>query len=259
MIFYFSGTGNSLDVAQQMAKICNDSLISIAGEMKQGQDIYEYALGENEAVGFVYPVYAWAPPLMVTDFIGKLSIPKAKERYIYSIATCGENIGNTMDVLKKTLVGNGLRLDGGFSITMPNNYILMWDVDSKEEASKRLENAKARIHSIGKIVLNRESKVFDIEKGPVPFVFTGVINPLFNKFALGTKSFYAEDTCTACGLCEEICPTKNITVCGKPSWGPVCTQCLACIHRCPEKAIQYGKKTRARGRYVNPCLLDNPR
>lgn len=243
MIFYFSGTGNSLDVAQQMAQLCDDSLVSIADEMKNNKDIYEYSLVENEAVGFVYPVYAWAPPTIVTDFISKLSI-----------STCGENIGNAMDVLNKALVKNSLHLDSGFSIIMPNNYILMWDVDSKEEASKRLENSKERILSLSKVILNRESKVFQIEKGPVPFIFTGVINPLFNKFAMETKNFYAEDTCTGCGLCEEICPTKNIIVSGKPAWGSVCTQCLACIHRCPEKAIQYGKKTKARGRYVNPCL-----
>ena len=254
MIFYFSGTGNSLDVAQQMAGYCNDSIVSIADEMKNNKDIYEYSLVENEAVGFVYPVYAWAPPTIVTDFISKLSISIADEPYIYSIATCGENIGNTMDVLNKALVKNSFHLDSGFSIIMPNNYILMWDVDSKEEASKRLENSKERILSLSKVILNRESKVFQIEKGPVPFIFTGVINPLFNKFAMETKNFYAEDTCTGCGLCEEICPTKNIIVSGKPAWGSVCTQCLACIHRCPEKAIQYGKKTKARGRYVNPCL-----
>lgn len=255
MIFYFSGTGNSLDVAQQMAEHCNDSIVSIADEMKNGKEVYEYCLDEGEAVGIVYPVYAWAPPLMVTDFISKLSIPNANERYFYSIATCGDNIGNTMDVLNKALVESNLHLDSGFSVIMPNNYILMGDVDSKEEASKRLENAHEQIQSISKVVRNREPKVFQIKKGPAPFIFTGIINPLFNRFAMETKHFYAEDTCTGCGLCEEICPTKNIIVNGKPAWGLDCTQCLACLHRCPEKAIQYGKKTKAKGRYVNPCLL----
>ena len=255
MIFYFSGTGNSLDVAQQMAEYCNDSIVSIADEMKNGKEVYEYSLDEGEAVGIVYPVYAWAPPLMVTDFISKLSIPNANKHYFYSIATCGDNIGNTMDVLNKALVESNLHLDSGFSVIMPNNYILMGDVDSKEEASKRLKNAHEQIQSISKIIRNRKSKVFQIRKGPVPFIFTSIINPLFNKFAMETKHFYAEDTCTACRLCEEICPTKNIIVNGKPDWGHDCTQCLACLHRCPEKAIQYGKKTKARGRYVNPCLL----
>lgn len=254
MIFYFSGTGNSLDVAKQMAEHCDDSIISIAEEMKKGKVIYEYSLDEGEAVGFVYPVYAWGPPLMVTDFIDKLIIPNAKKHYFYSIATCGENIGNTMDVLKKGLIKNNLHLDSGFSVVMPNTYILMWDVDSEEEMERRLENARKQVRSISKIIQNREPRVFQVKKGPVPFIFTGIINPLFNKYAMDTTKFYAQDTCTSCGLCEEICPVENIKVDGKPVWGSDCTQCLACIHRCPERAIQYGKKTKARGRYINPGL-----
>ena len=31
-------------------------------------------------------------------------------------------------------------------------------------------------------------------------------------------------------------------------------KCNGCINRCPVSAIQYGKKTASRGRYVNPVL-----
>ncbi len=256
MIFYFSGTGNSLDVAQQISHQCDDSIVSIADEMIEKRDVYEYSLAEGEAIGFIFPVYAWAPPKMVMDFIDRLSITNPDNHYIYSIATCGESIGNTMSVLYKALVKKNFHLNSGFSIVMPNNYILMWDVDTKDEASVRLEKARNHINIISKTIRDKEAKVFQLRQGPVPFFFTSIINPLFNKFAMGTKGFYAEDTCTGCRLCEEICPTKNIVVNDKPVWGSVCTQCLACIHRCPEKAIQYGKKTKERGRYVNPCLLE---
>lgn len=261
MIFYFSGTGNSLDAAMQMAQLTDDKIISIADEMKKGNDVYEYAPDEKEAVGFVYPVYAWAPPKMVTDFIDKLSIKNPKGHYTYSISTCGDNIGNTIEVLNKTLIRKGFYLDSGFSLIMPNNYIVMWDVDSKEKTAMRLKNAKDELVSISQIINSRESNVFRMVKGPAPFVLTGIINPLFNKFALGTKDFFAEDSCTGCGLCEEVCPTNNIRLnkgdckAGRPIWGSDCTKCLACIHRCPEKAIQHGKATKKRGRYVNPCLL----
>jgi len=255
MIFYFSGTGNSLDISQQIARLCDDSIISIADEMIKKREVYEYSLDKNEAIGFIYPVYAWAPPRMVTNFIDKLCIANPKDHYTYSIATCGENIGNTMDVLNRALMKRNFRLDSGFSIVMPNNYILMWDVDTEEKTAARLKKARDQVDLISKVIRDRESNVFQVRKGPMPFIFTGIINPFFNKFAMETKSFYAEDTCTGCRLCEEICPTKNIIVNGKPAWGSVCTQCLACIHRCPERAIQYGEKTKTRGRYVNPCLL----
>jgi NAD-dependent dihydropyrimidine dehydrogenase PreA subunit len=254
MIFYFSGTGNSLAAARQMAGYCGDSVVSIADEMKKKQSRYEYSLEEGEAIGFVYPVYAWGPPAMVTDFIEKLSILKPEEHYVYSIATCGDNIGNTMDVLQRSLAKSRFGLDSGFSLVMPNTYIRMWDVDTEDEVSRRLAAADEQIRAISEIVNRRETGVFQIKKGPVPFLLTGIINPLFNRFAMSADGFYAEDSCTSCGLCEEICPTQNIAVKGKPVWGSDCTQCLACMHRCPEQAIQYGKKTKGRGRYVHPDL-----
>jgi NAD-dependent dihydropyrimidine dehydrogenase PreA subunit len=41
-----------------------------------------------------------------------------------------------------------------------------------------------------------------------------------------------------------------------PVWGKECTQCLACIHRCPVQAIEYGKATIGKRRYVHPDLKE---
>lgn len=252
MIFYFTGTGNSLYVAKKISEYNYDRVISIAEEMKK--DKLEYHLEEEEAIGFVYPVYGWAPPKIVLEFIERLHIHNYKDNYIFSIATCGDNIGNTMDVLKKALNNKRIILNSGFSISMPNTYIVLFDVDSKELEKEKLINADKRIEEINKILSKRTKEVFQLEKGPMPAFLTSVINPLFNTFGMGTKKFYATDACIGCGLCEKICPTENITVDKKPAWGTNCTKCLACIHRCPVKAIQYGKSTFKKGRYINPIL-----
>ncbi|WP_407057868.1 EFR1 family ferrodoxin [Gudongella oleilytica] len=57
-----------------------------------------------------------------------------------------------------------------------------------------------------------------------------------------------------CGVCEKICPSGTITMNMKrPEWTEErCIHCLACLHRCPQNAIQYGRKTDGRGRYINP-------
>lgn len=251
MIFYFTGTGNSLYVAKKISEHNNDKIISIAEEMQK--DKIEYYLDDAEAIGFVYPVYGWAPPKIVLDFIKRLQLNNYKDNYIFSIATCGDNIGNTMEVLKKSLNNRKMLLNSGFSIRMPNTYIISFDVDSKELEKEKLINADKRIEEINKIISNRTKDVFQVEKGPMP-AFLSAINPLFNTFGMGTKKFYATDACTSCGLCEKICPTGNITVDKKPKWGASCTKCLACIHRCPAKAIQYGKATLKKGRYINPIL-----
>ena len=71
---------------------------------------------------------------------------------------------------------------------------------------------------------------------------------------MSTKPFYAEDSCTHCGLCEKNCPAHAIQMeNGKPRWKKTrCIQCQSCINRCPVRAIQYGEATKSRGRYVFP-------
>lgn len=253
MIFYFTGTGNSYHAAKRIAELNGDCMISISGEMKKSGCL-EYQLAEGEMIGFVYPVYAWAPPKMVLDFIKRLQFDNFKGNYIFSIATCGDNVGNTMKVLHRSLNSKGLNLNSGFSIVMPNNYILLGNIDSKKVEDEKLSKAEERLKEISSILKSRKKGVFDLKKGPSPFLMTGVINPLFSKYSMNTKRFYATNTCTSCGLCEKVCTTGNISVDKKPSWGKDCTQCLACIHLCPAKAIQYGKVTLKKGRYKNPNI-----
>jgi ferredoxin len=252
MIFYFSGTGNSLQVAKNIAEHNNETLISIASEMNRKDSSFEYILKKNEIIGFVYPIYAWGPPEMVMNFIKKIKLNNYEDNYTFSVATCGENIGNTMKLLQAELNKRNLNLHSGFSIAMPNNYIVMGNVDSKEAESKKLSAAEETLKDINGIIKDRTKGVFKVEKGLFPFILTSVINPGFNKGARDTKKFYANDSCTGCGICEKVCNAQIIKVDQKPRWAEGCTQCLACIHLCPVKAVQLGKGTEKKGRYKNP-------
>lgn len=56
MIFYFSGTGNSQAVANEIGSYQNERLVSIAQAMKLEQ--LTYSLESEEKVIFVFPIYA---------------------------------------------------------------------------------------------------------------------------------------------------------------------------------------------------------
>lgn len=255
MIFYFSGTGNSLYAAKTIAENNNETLVSIAGAFYSREGSLEFTLKENEIIGFVFPVYAWGPPQIIIQFIERLKLNNYKDNYIFSIATCGENIGNTMTVLSSSLKKKNLNLDSAFSLKMPNNYIVMGDVDSREVEEEKLREAENALVNINRIIAERKKGVFQITKGPVPILLTSVVHPLFMKGASHTEKFYANEKCTGCGICEKVCSLKNIKVSGKPQWGQNCTQCHACIHYCPTKAVQYSKGTEKKGRYKNPKIL----
>lgn len=266
MIFYFTGTGNSLYAANHIAESLGDRVFSIAKLMDLRRDVYRYELGENELLGFIFPVYAWGPPQMVLDFIKRLEVTgtgvgtgKAGDTgkpYVFSLCTCGDEEGKTSKIMRKALAKRGFDLDGAFSLRMPNNYVVGFDVDSKELEAEKLKSAELLLTEIGKTISKRQKNIDLTIPGRFPAVKTALINPMFNRFAINTKHFYADDSCTHCGICEKICPvhTIKVTDAEKPVWGKACTQCLGCINRCPVHAIQMGKGTARKGRYCHPDL-----
>ena len=116
---------------------------------------------------------------MVLDFIKKAKFINYKDNYVFAIATCGADIGNTMKLVKKALAGKSMNLNSGFSIAMPNNYIIMGNVDSKEEEKQKLDDSKVSIEKIVKIINNKENNVFKIKKGTLGALLTTVVNPYF--------------------------------------------------------------------------------
>jgi flavodoxin len=243
MIYYFTGTGNSLYVAQRLAELTGTGLASIA-EIMGGRPMP----AEDEVTGIVYPIYGWGAPKMVLDFTENFI---GTGGYMFSVCTCGDDAGHAMKRLEKAL---GRKLDSAFSITMPNNYISLpgFDVDSEADAKQKLLDAEGRIAEIAEIVKGRKSGVYDVHEGGAGAMKSAIVTPLFAAFATSDRSFYAEDACTGCKKCEGVCPTRNIRVDEKPVWGGNCTCCLACLHHCPVRAIQRGKGTKTKGRFINP-------
>lgn len=254
MIFYFSGTGNSLYVAKNIGEHNKEKLVSIASAMNNKDASYEYKLEDNEIIGFVYPIYAWKPPKMVLEFIKKIKFINYNNNYTFSVATCGENVGNAIKVIKAYLNKKHIYLKSGFSVQMPNNYIIFGDVNTKQVEQEKLLKAELVLNRINQVIKDRSEDIFEVEKGFMPGVLTSIISPIFNKKGLNTKKFHASHNCTGCGICESTCNCKNIKVKKKPIWGNNCIQCLACINLCPTKAIQYGKGTEKKGRYKNPNI-----
>ena len=232
MIFYFSGTGNSRWVAAQIASLTGD----------KAQDIADRALdcaGERQ-IGFVFPVYAWGVPEPVRAFVKTLGSTKA---FTFAICTCGSEAGHALKKL-------GLALDSGYSLAMPNNYIIGADVDDEATIRRKLDAAREALQTIAGEILARKP-VYRVEEGALAGLKSSVVHEGFERFACSTKPFYAEESCNGCGLCARDCPAGTITLKnGKPVWGKACYQCLRCINACPQRAIQYGKSTKNRGRYT---------
>jgi Pyruvate/2-oxoacid:ferredoxin oxidoreductase delta subunit/flavodoxin len=251
MIFYFSATGNSKYVALKIAAETKEEPIAITDCVRNQKFIF--TVKDKEKIGFIIPTYFWGLPSIVCEFLKKLELqmPDSYQPYIYHVATFGTTTGQTGHMVNEFLRRRDLSLDGRFSVQMPDTWTPVFNLTDKEKIKKINQNAEDQIEEAARKI-KRES-VGDFSRRKVPMLAVKLYYPM-NEKARETKHFVVEDSCIGCGLCAKKCPVQAIEMQNaRPVWvKKKCTICLGCLHHCPQFAIQYRKKTKKHGQYVNP-------
>lgn len=249
MILYFSGTGNSRYVAEMIGKVTKDEIVSMNEMIKQN---IKGTMKSKSPYVFVCPVYAGRIPRIVEKFIKEAKFEGSKKAYF--IVTCSETPWRTVQYVEKLLNEKGISVIGFNSVIMPQNYIAMYDTPSKVEADKIVDDATPRIEKIAELI-KKEKQL--IEEKPGKKMMSSIINPIMYSMMISTKKFSTNGKCISCAECVKSCPLNNIKIVNaKPQWGKECTHCMACMAGCPQEAIEYGKKTKNRNRYMNLRKVD---
>lgn len=246
-IYWFSGTGNSRAIAEELGSILDETEILPIAQVIASKDIAP--AGETAIV--VFPVYAFGPPLIVKKFISKMRGEKIKR--LYTVATLASIAGAPHRVLRRIAANNRVPFVGGWSLIMPGNYPVFYGAIPEEKQRKEFEKASRKLQNIAETIKNGE-------KGPIedsffPLNLLGsVINSLAGRrFPKEAKKFFVDPGCVKCGICVKVCPVDNVSLKeGEPTWGSRCEQCFACLQWCPKEVIQCGKVTRGRKRYRHP-------
>lgn len=254
MIFYFSGTGNSLYTAQKISSALDESLMSMADALRDKDFVLKLSAGTG--LGLVFPVYFYTVPKLVRAFIQNLRLVSEEKPYVYAVLTCGGQTGQAGRVLERLLLEQRLELAYLASVRLPDNYIPLLKVPNAKKQQTLFEKANQDLDRIILDIKQMKSGDYDDKKGFLPFLFTLFASP-FYRDGRQTRKFRSTDACRHCGLCAKICPEGAIKIKeGRPVWvKDRCTFCLGCLHRCPEKAIQYGFTTQRKSRYVNPYVV----
>lgn len=245
IIYYFSGTGNSLKIAKDLSdNLPNSKIIRIC---KQNMKITNNT--SSEKIGFVFPVYYRGLPHLVAEFIKTLEInPKT---YIFAVANFGSYAALTFEQIDELLISKVTKLSSNFSIAMPGNMWFMYYPHPKEDFVNRINDQKSiTLNIVSKINNNIINKIDTInDKISEEEMYLN-----FNPYDF-SKGFWTNSKCTNCGICLKVCPVKNIEILNnKPSWKDDCEQCMACLHWCPNEAIEYKNDSLNKERYHNPHI-----
>lgn len=261
MIFYFSCTGNTRWAARRVASVLGDSIVDMAAELRKmseaGNDGHlEYELGDNERIGFFYPVHGWRPPVLVREFVRRLNMCCYASHYCYAVCTAGDTVGEAEDIFEKDLSEAGLTVQSAISLIMPESYVGLpfMDVDNPETELRKKTVAEKRLAMFIKDVDMRKKGVRDISVGHWPWINSRFIGSLFAGLLIKDTPFRVDaGKCIGCGKCAALCPVDDIKIGadGKPEWlhNGHCLTCFACYHHCPVNAIQFGRRTNGKGQY----------
>ena len=234
MIFYFTGTGNSLYVARQLAAATGEgegAPYSIAQQLRFGPQVYK-----DEAIVIVSPVYYHELPDPVKEFVRTCTFSCD---YLAIVGTYGNRHGGFAELTRRFLEEQGMRAAYINAIVMVDNALPGYDIAEQLniDPGKRVDD---QIAAVATDIEARRAYVMPCSEEDLAHHFQlvgkGKIAPTADN-----PLYRVTDACVGCGTCAQVCPMNCISLVDGRAQHTYerCATCMACIHACPQFAIEF--------------------
>lgn len=201
-VFYFSGSGHSLAVAE-----------FVAGALRCPIHFIPKVQSASTAVDIsivVFPVYCQNIPSIVQCFLNDM-----RAKNVVLIATYGKiSCGNVLLEAKKSVSG---RVIAGVCVPMGHSFLngdCLFDSNAFSPVFQRIKNP-------------READIPRMKKNLLANLFPAWRSRVSVKIVRA-------DSCTRCNLCGTLC-SMNAIESGRTNQR--CIRCLRCVANCPQKAL----------------------
>ncbi|MBD5516321.1 MAG: 4Fe-4S ferredoxin, partial [Lachnospiraceae bacterium] len=188
MIFYFTGTGNSLYVAKEL----DEEIISIPQVIKRER--LEFAA---DSIGIVCPIYGHEMPGMVKEFIREASFDTG---YLFVVLTYGAHHGGAAEIADRFIQSVGKKADYITSIEMVDNFLPVFDMNEQMAKDKQVEKHLEQIKSDVQTKKKSIQKASLAEKTAHKMYLKMVKNAPETIWA----DFKVTDECVGCGICTRV-------------------------------------------------------
>ncbi len=248
MIYYFSGTGNSKNVALWLSQQAKEKNIDF--ETINIAQINRLSIPQPEKdalLVFVSPVHGFNYPPIMLHFI--MRFPKGENKVLLVNTRAGMLIGK---YITPGLTGiafylsalflklKGYAIKAMYPVDLPSNWISVHPGLNKRTIEFLHIKNKERIYKFAQKVYSGKTDykslremIQDIAISPI-----AVLYYFIGRFLLA-KTYYASGDCNNCDICIKACPVKAIIKVDKrPFWTFKCESCMQCMGNCPKKAIE---------------------
>lgn len=253
LVYYFTGTGNSLLVSEWMADAARErgipAQVAALGAAHPEVEIR----GTRQLVGVVGPTHAFTTPWPVLRFA--LSLPRGKGAHAFTLATRGGTQtgrgfipgleGTAASLTALILRLKGYRVRGAAGIDMPSNWTVVYPGPSPAGAAAVAARARPKVEGFAARLLAGETAFGSW----LPLLLGILLLPVslgylvLGRFFLA-RLFYASPRCDGCGACARSCPVGAIQMKRllgqelRPFWTFACVSCMHCHNFCPKGAVE---------------------
>lgn len=247
MVLYFSGTGNTEYIAKMIADRLGDECVNLFDRIRADD---KSPLNSEKNYIICAPIYVCEMPLFLMKYLKSIDFNGSKK--VYYIFTSGGYCGSAKVQAQVFSKQKKLQYMGCAEFVMPRNYVAnsRYDMDSEEVIRRKLAEATEKVKPVVDAI-KKEGKLNTRHVWLFETLIIAPFAPVWTKYKLVAKDFYATDACIGCRICEKVCPFNSIKVVDKrPVWEGRCTHCMACISKCPKHAIEFGNVTQGKKRYL---------
>jgi len=207
--YYFSGTGNTLLVVQEMGDVFKEKGIQANLHSIEGSKPDDINL--NHTIGLGFPVAELSTYNFVWNFIREL--PETHQNTeIFMVDTLAGISGGVVGPVYEIVQKKGYQPVGAKEIIMPPNIFYIQDEETSKEKVQRgliISGQYAQELCIGNSQWDKPSilswAAYYISLAGLKITRSSVHQKLFQ---LKTK----ETECKSCGICVRLCPVDNITL-----------------------------------------------
>lgn len=249
IVYYFSGTGNSKNVAVWVSQVAKEN--GIECQINNIAQIDRHSVEQPEQgalVVIISPIHGFNYPPIVLNFI--LHFPKGKNKVVLMNTRAGMLIGKFITpgitgiafyISALILFIKGFSIKAILPVDMPSNWISLHPGLNRRTVKYLHNKNKKRVKVFAQKIVDGKSyfkallEVYDLLLAPIALGYF-----VAGRFFLA-KTFYASRDCNNCDLCITSCPVKAIIkLDNRPFWTFNCESCMQCMSYCPKKAIETG-------------------